>query len=36
MHLREDSRMFLFALILPTIIALVASLFLLTVPVTGY
>lgn len=36
MHLREDSRLFLFALILPTLIALVASLFLLTVPVRGY
>jgi caa(3)-type oxidase subunit IV len=36
MHLREDSRMFLLALVLPLVIALVASLFLLTVPVRGY
>jgi caa(3)-type oxidase subunit IV len=36
MHLREDSRLFLFALLLPTLIALVASLFLLAVPHTGY
>ena len=36
MHLREDSRMFAFALVLPLFIALVASLFLLTVPTKGY
>ncbi len=36
MHLREDSRMFAFALILPLFIALVSALFLLTVPPTGY
>lgn len=36
MHLRDDSRIFAFALILPLLIALVASIFLLTVPITGY
>jgi caa(3)-type oxidase subunit IV len=36
MHLREDSRIFAFALILPMLIALVASLFLIASPVTGY
>jgi len=36
MHLREDSRMFAFALALPIFIALVASIFLLTVPTKGY
>ncbi|MBI1255950.1 MAG: hypothetical protein GC204_00625 [Chloroflexi bacterium] len=36
MHLREDSRIFAFALILPIFIALVSSLFLLTVPIKGY
>lgn len=36
MHLREDSRIFAYALILPLIIAMVASLFLLTVPIHGY
>ena len=36
MHLREDSRVFLLVLVLPMIIAIVASLFLLTVPHTGY
>ena len=36
MHLREDSRMFALALILPTLVALVAALFLLSVPTTGY
>jgi cytochrome c oxidase subunit 4 len=36
MHLREDSRMFALALILPVVIAGVAMLFLLSVPPTGY
>jgi caa(3)-type oxidase subunit IV len=36
MHLREDSRIFALALILPLVIALVSALFLLSVPVTGY
>jgi cytochrome c oxidase subunit 4 len=36
MHLREDSRMFALALILPLLIAVVASMFLLSVPPTGY
>lgn len=36
MHLREDSRIFAFALIVPLILAVVASMFLLTVPITGY
>ncbi len=36
MHLREDSRIFAFALAIPLVLALVASLFLLSVPITGY
>ncbi len=36
MHLREDSRIFAFALVVPLLIALVASLFLIASPVTGY
>ncbi len=36
MHLREDSRIFAFALIVPLVLALVVLLFLLTVPITGY
>lgn len=36
MHLKEDSRLFAFALALPLFIALVASMFLLTVPSSGY
>ena len=36
MHLREDSRLFAFALILPLFIALVSAMFLLSVPATGY
>lgn len=36
MHLREDSKIFAVALILPMFIALVASLFLLAAPPTGY
>jgi caa(3)-type oxidase subunit IV len=36
MHLKDDSRVFAVALILPLFIALVSSLFLLTVPIKGY
>jgi len=36
MHLREDSRIFAFAIILPMFIALVASIFLLSVPPGNY
>ncbi len=36
MHLKEDSRIFAFALALPLFIALVSSIFLLTVPIKGY
>ncbi len=36
MHLREDSRLFALAIIIPLIIAGVAMLFLLAVPTTGY
>ncbi|MBK8029348.1 MAG: cytochrome C oxidase subunit IV family protein [Anaerolineae bacterium] len=36
MHLKEDSRIFAFTLILPLLIALVSALFLLSVPITGY
>jgi hypothetical protein len=36
MHLREDSRIFALALILPLVIALVSALFLLSVPIVGY
>ncbi len=36
MHLKEDSRLFALALILPLFFAIVASMFLLTVPVKGY
>lgn len=36
MHLREDSRIFAVALILPVVVALIATLFLMSVPTTGY
>jgi hypothetical protein len=36
MHLKDDSRIFAFAIILPIIIALIATLFLSAVPPTGY
>ncbi len=36
MHLRDDSRLFAFALILPLILVVVALIFLLSVPITGY
>jgi caa(3)-type oxidase subunit IV len=36
MHLREDSRLFALAIIIPLIIAGVAAMFLLAVPSTGY
>jgi caa(3)-type oxidase subunit IV len=36
MHLREDSRIFTWTLVIPVAIALVAALFLLSVPITGY
>lgn len=36
MHLKDDSRIFAGAIILPIIIALVATLFLTAVPMTGY
>jgi caa(3)-type oxidase subunit IV len=36
MHLREDSRLFALALLLPVFIGLVSTLFLLSVPTTGY
>jgi caa(3)-type oxidase subunit IV len=36
MHLRNDSRIFAVALILPLIIGLISAMFLLAVPTTGY
>ncbi|PJF25318.1 MAG: hypothetical protein CUN53_13405 [Phototrophicales bacterium] len=36
MHLRNDSRVFVIALILPLIIGLISAMFLLSVPTTGY
>lgn len=36
MHLRNDSRVFVVALILPLIIGLISAMFLLAVPTTGY
>lgn len=36
MHLREDNRVFAIALILPVFMAMIALLFLVSVPTTGY
>lgn len=36
MHLRNDSRVFIIALVLPLIIGLISAMFLLSVPTTGY
>lgn len=36
MHLKDDNRIFAFAIALPIMVALVATLFLAAVPPTGY
>ncbi len=36
MHLREDSRLFTIALVIPALVMAASVLFLLTVPITGY
>ena len=36
MHLKDDSKIFIAAIVLPILVGLVATLFLLSVPTTGY
>jgi caa(3)-type oxidase subunit IV len=36
MHLRTDSRIFTIVLLLPVMVTLLATLYLIAVPVTGY